>query len=362
LKFNRRIVFIFPRFSGGGAEKVAINLLTGLHNYGYSVSIIVFDKDGELLPLVPNDIMIHNLSTFTLRRSIVPLIKKIRRIKPKVVFSTLGYVNVSILAIRWFFPRQTKIWIREANIPSISLPNNSNPRLMYYLYLYLYPKADKLICTSVRMKNEFISNFLVVEDIIDILPNPIDVNFIRKSSFPVRCFDNGGVRYIASGRLIFQKGFDRLLNWFSKLDDKRSTLVILGEGSSKKYLIQISNKLNIQNRVKFVGFCENPWQWYAAADVFLLSSRWEGMPNVVLESLACGTSVIATKESGGVGEFVNNDNTSSIIVASHEEQFIEFMNKVDINNKTFAFDSLLPKKFNKDNVILIFIGWLNEIK
>jgi len=271
----------------------------------------------------------------------------------------LGYINVTLLIISWLLPRKTKIWIREANLPSISLPNNSKPKLMHYLYRFLSPKADKLICTSMRMKNEFISNFSVSESMIEVLSNPVDVELIRKSSLPIRYFDNGGVRYVASGRLIFQKGFDRLLHWFSELDNKKSTLVILGDGNSRIDLIQLSNQLNLQGRVKFVGFCDNPWQWYAGADVFLLPSRWEGMPNVALESLACGTPVIATKESGGIKEIVENDD---IIIVNSEKQFVDAMNKVDMKDKSFIFNSLLPNRFRKENVVSIVEGWLNEIK
>jgi glycosyltransferase involved in cell wall biosynthesis len=353
------IIFLLPCFSGGGAERVVLNLLTGLHRRGYSVGIIVFNKNGPLLSMVPVDVPIYNLYTLTLKRSIGPLIKKLRQLKPKVVFSTLGYINVTLLIISWLLPRKTKIWIREANLPSISLPNNSKPKLMHYLYRFLSPKADKLICTSMRMKNEFISNFSVSESMIEVLSNPVDVELIRKSSLPIRYFDNGGVRYVASGRLIFQKGFDRLLHWFSELDNKKSTLVILGDGNSRIDLIQLSNQLNLQDRVKFVGFCDNPWQWYAGADVFLLPSRWEGMPNVALESLACGTPVIATKESGGIKEIVENDD---IIVVNSEKQFVNAMNKVDMKDKSFIFNSLLPNRFRKENVVSIVEGWLNEIK
>jgi len=353
------ILFLLPCFSGGGAERATLNLLIGLKDLGYSVGIIVFNKGGPLLSMVPVDVPIYNLYTLTLKRSIGPLIKKLRQLKPKVVFSTLGYINVTLLIISWLLPRKTKIWIREANLPSISLPNNSKPKLMHYLYRFLSPKADKLICTSMRMKNEFISNFSVSESMIEVLSNPVDVELIRKSSLPIRYFDNGGVRYVASGRLIFQKGFDRLLHWFSELDNKKSTLVILGDGNSRIDLIQLSNQLNLQDRVKFVGFCDNPWQWYAGADVFLLPSRWEGMPNVALESLACGTPVIATKESGGIKEIVENDD---IIIVNSEKQFVDAMNKVDMKDKSFIFNSLLPNRFRKENVVSIVEGWLNEIK
>jgi len=350
------IIFILPCFSGGGAERVTINLLTELYNRGHLVEIIVFDKSGPLLSMVPDDVLIHTLGTSKLRKSIVPLIKKIRQIRPKIVYSTLGYINVSLLAIQWLLPRKTKLFIREANLPSISLSNNSYERLMKILYQFLYRKSDKLICTSVRMKNEFILDFLVPESIIEILPNPVDLDMIRSCSIQIKRFDKGGVCYISAGRLTFQKGFDRLLHWFSELNDEKSTLLILGIGSLKFDLMRKVISLNLQKQVRFIGFCDNPWQWYAGADVFLLSSRWEGMPNSVLEALACGTPVIATSESGGVEEITGNGVTT----VTSSQQFIEAMKKVDIKSKKYKYNSLLPEKYTKENTASIVEGWLGE--
>ena len=339
-----------------------LNLLIELHSSGYSVGIVVFDKDGPLLKNIPRDIPIYNLGKFTLRRAIIPLVKKLRQLNPKVIFSTFGYINVALLSIRWLLPQRTKIWIREANLPSISIPNNPYSKIMNILYWALYRKADKLVCTSERMKNEFILDFSVNEPIVEILPNPVDVDTIRALSIPKKRFDTGGVCYVAAGRLTFQKGFDRLLCWFSKLENKKSTLAILGDGVLKDELIRETESFNIQNRVQFIGFCDNPWKWYAGADVFLLSSRWEGMPNSVLESLTCGTPVIATEESGGIKEITEQKINNSVVIVSGEQQFVKAMNSVKIKNQNNQSDSLLPERYKRENVIHIIEGWLDEIK
>jgi glycosyltransferase involved in cell wall biosynthesis len=356
------ILFILPSFSGGGAERVVLNIFSRLYLQGHDVELVVFCADGPLLEILPDGVVIHNLKTYTLKRSIIPLVQKVRQLKPGVIFSTFGYINVTILAIRWLFPRKTEIWVREANLPSISIPNNHHPKLMYILYRLLYRLADKVICTSERMKSEFISNFLVSKRIVEILQNPVDVNKIHDSIRSIERFDKGGVCYVSSGRLTFQKGFDLLIYWFSELDNKKSTLVILGEGSLKNELIGITKSLNLQSRVKFVGFCNNPWKWYAGADAFLLSSRWEGMPNSVLESLACGTPVIATEKSGGVKEIIGCSKDNSVIIPATEKQFIESMNTVRIKDLNAKVLSLLPKKFEQENVVYIFVGWLEEYR
>jgi len=360
MKIETQILFLLPRLSGGGAERVFLNLLIGLYNRGYLVEIIVFDKNGPLLSMLPSDIPIHDLEKKSLKYSIFSLVKKIQRLKPKIIFSTLGYINVTILSISWLLPKDTKIWIREANLPSISIPNNNYPELITILYKIFYGKSDRLICTSERMKNEFISDLSIPEKKIYILHNPVDVNLVRSSAFPVKRFDKGGVCYVASGRLVYQKGFDRLLYWFSKIKNQKSTLVILGEGILKNELVQKTKLLDLQAQVKFIGFCNNPWQWYAGADVFLLSSRWEGMPNSVLESLACGVPVIATVESGGILEIT--ENRKDVRIAHNEIEFIDLMNKVEKKSEQFERKSLLPDKYKKDNVILSLERWCNPPK
>ena len=356
------IVFILPLLSGGGAERVTINLLTKLHYHGYSVGIIIFNKNGPLLSMIPSNVPIYNLGKFTLKRSIIPLVKILWKIHPKVVFSTFGYINIALLAIRWALPRKINIWTREANLPSISLANNARPRLMNLLYRLLYRTSNKVICTSTRMRDEFILNFLIPREIIEILPNPVDIDKIRKSLLPIKRFDKGGVCYVASGRLIFQKGFDRLLCWFSELENKKSTLTILGSGSFKDELIKESELLKIQERVIFAGFCDNPWRWYAGADVFLLPSRWEGMPNSVLEALACGTPVIATEDSGGIKDIFEYGRSDNAITIVRPKYFTKAMEKVKIKSEFLKSDSLLPENYKGENVISTFESWLNLLK
>jgi glycosyltransferase involved in cell wall biosynthesis len=356
---NHSILFLLPCFSGGGAERVILNLAIGLHNRGYSIGIIVFNLEGPLISMIPVELPIYNLGTRSLLKSIIPLVRKIRQLQPKIIFSTFGYINVALLSIRKVMPRKTKIWIREANLPSISLPNNLYPRLMVFLYQHLYKNADKVFCTSLKMKNEFLNDFLISSSLISILPNPVDVEKILVNSKSVKRFDIGGICYIASGRLKFQKGFDHLLKWFAEIEDSQATLVILGDGPLRDILREQTFSLDVQNRVKFLGFCDNPWEWYAGADVFLLSSRWEGLPNVVLESLAAGTPAIVTAKSGGVKEIFDQKINDNIIIAEDKKQFINAMKVTKIKNQNKQYSSLLPKKFEMNNVIKLLEGWLD---
>ena len=355
------LLFILPLFSGGGAERVTINILLQLHSRGHSVGLIVFSKKGPLLEMIPDDITIYDLGTERLRRSIVPLLLTIYRLRPKVIFSTFGYINISLIFFRWLMPKKTEIWIREANLPSISLVHNKYPHFMRFAYYWLYNSSNKLISTSERMSEEFNINFNIPLSKISLLPNPVDEEKIRSSIKPFKYKESDGFNFVAAGRLTYQKGFDRLLFWFANLKDDSNTLTILGEGPLHNELKSTINVLGIQNQVTLMGFVQNPWHYYAYADAFLLLSRWEGMPNVVLEALTCGTMVIATADSGGIKEVKKQTLDGSVFIIENEKEFIQTVRCEISRKKTSINASLLPVKYQMKNVVSIIEGWLKEI-
>jgi len=353
------ILFILPNFSGGGAERASLNIAIKLHQRGHIVKLIVFDRVGPLLKMMPENMNIESLRTKKLMKSIIPLTLKIYRLKPKVIFSSLSYINIFLIIVRFIIPRKFKIFAREANLPSISLPNNRYYYFMLLAYYCFYRFADRILCTSKKMKKEFIDNFNIPSVKVSILQNPIDESFIRDESILSIKAKDSEVFFVAAGRLVHQKGFDRLIRWFAMIENKKSKLYILGEGPLLDELKAITLKLEVYNRIVFLGFVDNPWAWYARADAFLLPSRWEGMSNAALESLATGTPVIATQESGGIAELSKDANLGAVIVSSSEKEFLSAMNSVK-NNKELDLPrkSLLPGAYNINKVTKKIEKWL----
>ena len=355
------LLAVLPGFSGGGAERVTLNLLNSLAARGSCVALLSFNGRGSFLQSLGPRVESHVLATGSLRSSLVKIVAGVRHLRPAVVFSTLGYVNVAILAMRVLFPRGTRVWVREANLPSISLPNNRFPQLMRWAYAGLYSSADMLICSSERMKEEFVSQFRIPSNRIRILPNPVDEQAIRLRATECSVVRVSGRCFVAAGRLTHQKGFDLLLEMFAEINDSESRLVILGEGLDENSLRQQARELDINARVLLVGFTDNPWAWFAAADVFLLPSRWEGMPNAALEALACGLPVIATPESGGITEVAAVAEPGAVQVVTAGRSFIEAMRKVTQRQKDELTPSLLPPQYRLESVTDTFISWLNKV-
>ncbi|MEL0099779.1 MAG: glycosyltransferase, partial [Opitutae bacterium] len=258
-------------------------------------------------------------------------------------------------------PKRCRIWIREANLPSLSLKYNRYEWLMRLGYRVIYRYADRIIVTSQRMRQEFISEFNLPPRIIDVLPNPIDEEEIL--SRPARWQDVSSktLIYIACGRLTYQKGFDRLLPWFAELNDPGATLMIFGDGEMIDELKDLASFLHIADRVIFTGFTTDHWQWFKSADVFLLPSRWEGMPNVALEALACGLPVIATPESGGIAEVAAVSEPGAVQMVQAGRPFLDAMRHVVPRDRTKVSKSMLPSQYRLESVVDILASWLNDI-
>ena len=355
-----QLLAVLPAFNGGGAERVLLNLVSRLSGRGRATRLLVFAGVGPLSDMVPRTIATHSLETGSLRRSVLPMVKAIRALKPRIVFSTFGYVNLALLALRPFLPRGTQIWVREANLPSISLPNNRYHFLMRLGYLLAYQRADRVICSSVRMRDELVQDFGVDRTRIRILPNPVDEDAIRRLANSVIRSAGKGVRFAAAGRLVRQKGFDRLLEMFAKLGVDDAQLSIVGDGPMLVGLQHLASTLGIAERVSFEGFTDNPWCHMAGADAFLLPSRWEGMPNAALEALACGVPVIATPESGGIAEIAAETPPGAVTVVEAGQSFVEAMRRVVPGNGGHLRPSLLPPRFRMESVVDTFDQWLDE--
>jgi glycosyltransferase involved in cell wall biosynthesis len=356
------IAFVLPSFAGGGAERVMLHLLAGLDRAQFSPSLIVLNNEGPLADQLPAGVPLIDLARPRLRHAMPALIGAIRRTRPSVVVSSLGYVNIALVACRWMLPLRTRIVVREANMPSLSLPRGPRPGLTRWLYRRYYSRADAVICTSNMIMGEMSGAIGVDRSRLHLLPNPLDEKALRAEAITpiVPELDSPGVHFIAAGRHTRQKGFDRLIELFSGLSGN-STLTILGEGPERAALRASCDRHGLSERVSLPGFRDRPWPYYAAADAFLMPSHWEGMPNAALEALACGTPVIATPESGAIAEIAAAAPKGAVTVAPWGAPFAAAMAEVVAGEHSDLLPSLLPSGHGREVVVRRFGGILRPL-
>ena len=355
-----KILFVMPNFAGGGAERVAVTLLGQLDRRAFSPHLAVFDNQGPFRKLLPEDVTLHDLGQKRLRKALPKLIGLIRRERPAAVVASQGYLNIALLAVRPILPRATRLALRESSTPSLSLPNRPYPGFMRWAYRRYYRRADLVLCQHRQTEQEMSDLFGVAEERIGRLPNPVDVDALRRLATPPLRRAGPGQRYVAAGRLSPEKGFDRLIALFAGLPAE-SHLTLYGQGRQEGSLAGEIRRLGLEGRVTLAGFTEHLPAALAGADACVISSHWEGLPNVALESLAVGTPVIATPESGGIAELAEAAPEGAVTLAAWGEAFAAALRACPPRTLEAPAPSLLPERYTLKEVAALFNAGLHGL-
>ena len=304
---RQKVFFVIPNVNAGGAERVAMTLLQHLDRRDFSYTLVVLDDgNGALADQIPEDVRLITLGKKRVRATLFALIRLVWKERPALIFSNLSHLNLMLSMFRFLFPSDVKFIARESNIISQNVLLFSVSAVWQILYKLFYGYFDRVICQSIEMNDDLIETYGFPATRAVVIPNPIDVNQIRLLAKADISPKHADLTFVACGRLDFQKGFDILIDALALANLESVCLIIIGEGVLLRELKKQAEALGLENKVSFLGFKANPYPFFKQADAFILSSRFEGMPNVVLESLALGTPVIATPAPGGVVEFLNN--------------------------------------------------------
>ncbi|PNX53409.1 MAG: hypothetical protein BV458_04615 [Thermoplasmata archaeon M9B2D] len=317
---KKLVLFVMHEFTIGGAQRVVSHLLNNLDRDEFVVHLCLFKKKGPLLEELSEDVVVHDLNARRVITSTHQLIYLIMKLRPDIVFTSITHVN---LLLSVFIPllkiglKNTLFITREVNIPSIRAKYIQESRRMDYFYKKLINNYDYIIAQSQFMKSDILQNYNVDEKKIKIINNPIDLKAIDKKlkdteskTYPLTKSDK--INILTTGVLRKQKGFDILLKVMTLLDN-RYHLNILGEGSERKHLEKMIEELDLIEKVTLLGFHRNPYIYMKDADLIVLSSRYEGFPNVILEANACGKFVIAFG-CPGVGSEIIENNVNGLLV------------------------------------------------
>lgn len=333
-----------------------ITLMNGLNQTRFSSSIVAALGGGPLESLIAPQTPRHIIGAGNFIKSLPALYHILRKERPDAVISSMAPMNFTLLLLRPFFPRIQFI-VREATLPSYILSVYPHFKfIMSYAYKYLYAKSAAVIAPSRVVLNELLM-LGIDKKCINLLYNPVQQmdtqTAITRSELGV---PPERILFVASGRLNKQKGFDRLIDILPHLKTDWH-LIILGEGEERTTIERSIESNKLLDRVTLVGHQNAPWRFYKTADCLVLPSRVEGLPNVVLESLACGTPVIAIKEAGGVHDIAAQAH-GHVVVTDTMEDFVGAMNGTTSKK---CGESLLPDIFMEKNVQAQFTTLLESL-
>ena len=305
---KKKILLIVPSLQGGGAERVMVTLANHFDRNRYVPILALGLVKGPYLKDLARDVTIHSLGGAWRARYAVPaVLRMVWSLRPHVVLSTLG-LNLAVALARPFFPPGTRVILRAGTTVSAYLKiSSSNACLKTLGYKWLYRLADTVICQSDFMLNDMAINFSLPRQKLVRIYNPVDIERIRTLAAQMgNPFVGTGPHLLAIGNLYRVKGFEVLLkaSKLVRVHHPRTTLTILGEGEDMAKLKRLAQGLGILEATCFLGFQSNPYPYLKHADLFVSSSRYEGFSNVILESLALGTPVVATDCPGGNREVI----------------------------------------------------------
>lgn len=297
-----------PSFAAGvgGAERVITILLRHLDHSRFECHLALVGEGRAFLDDIPREVTVHHLGVSRMRYCVPAIVKLSRQVRPDTILSTVIFLNGMLMLARPFLSRRPKILLRESSLPSAFLAQGaSNPRILKWMYRRLYPKADRIICLCDAAVDDMVEHLGIRRDKLVRIYNPVDVEMVRRLAESAESpYIGPGPHLIAMGRLQREKAYDVLLQAFSVVlkSFPQAQLAILGEGPLETQLKRQAVELGVDHAVAFAGFRKNPWPYVKHADLFVLASRFEGLPNALLEVLALGAPVVATDCPGGVRE------------------------------------------------------------
>ena len=326
-----KIAVVMPNMAQGGAEKVVMTLLNGLDQTKFDLYLILLEAKGEFLTHLHTNINIINLNVSHARYSIFQILKTVRTIQPHILFSSLSYVSLYIGIFKFLFPKNIKFIARESSILS-AIHKGFLYKLLYRLF---YHKFDCIIAQSQYMKNDLISFAKIPETKITIISNPLDLNKIKQlSSEAAEKIDPEKKYLIYVGRLSLEKQISDQIEAMQFLKDYH--LLIIGDGVLSSTLKNLAKDKRVADRVTFLGYQDNPYKFIKLAKFLIMTSKYEGYPNVAIEAMSLGIPVISYDMPGGMKDILIDKVNGFLVEQCTSNNLAETI----VRNKNSTFNSM----------------------
>ncbi len=306
-------VAVLVSFSGaGGVERMMAHLCEGMAEAGARVDLLVIRDRSRYLAAVPDTVRVRKLRASHAATALPELTRYLRRERPDALLAAKDRANrVAILAGR-LAGGGTHVAVRMGTHVSASLAGDAPIKQWIWqrAIRLFYGRADAVICNSRGIAADLATIARLPEDRITVIKNPVitpRLDVLAHAPPPHPWLIDPAVPVIlGAGRLTRQKDFPTLIRAFSLLRRRRvCRLLIIGEGADRGRLLDLAAHLDVADAVDLPGFVDNPYAYMRKASLFVLSSIWEGAPNVLVEAMACGTPVAATNCPSGPMEILD---------------------------------------------------------
>lgn len=314
------LAFFLPSLAGGGAERAMLNLAAGFAERGFRTDLVLASAEGPLLALVPPSVRVIDLHVSRTLRALCPLAAYLRRERPVGLLAALDHANLVAMAAAHTPRARTRTVISIHTTMSkfmqaaTGLREGAIPRLLGRLHHW----ADAIVAVSEGAADDFARTTGIPRDRVDVIYNAVITPALLRAAAeppPHPWFeDEARPVVLGVGRLDQYKNFPVLIDAFALMRREHDArLVILGEGSERRALETQACERGIRDAVALPGFVDNPYSCMARAAVLALSSDVEGLPTVLIESLAVGTPVVSTDCESGPREILRGGALGELV-------------------------------------------------
>lgn len=308
---GERIAVFLPSLRGGGAERVMLNLAEGFLLEGVGVDLLLAQKEGPYLDKIPEGAVLYDLHAPRVRHAIGGLKAYLQEHRPVGLLSSMGHANVVAIIARRLARVPTRVVVTLHNTLSVKMKDQPwwRRKLSSHIMRIAYRRAEAVVAVSKGVADDAARMTGFPRERIDVIYNPvITPGLLARATEPFvhPWFSSGKPPVLLSvGRLNKQKDYGLLIRAMEKVRQSQpARLIILGEGEERSALEKLITTLGLQDSVALPGFVANPYAYMRHAAMFVLSSRWEGLPTVLIEAMAVGMPVVATDCPSGPFEIL----------------------------------------------------------
>jgi len=350
----KKVYFLLPTLDAGGAERVSITIARILHKEGFDVEFVNFGKhDGEMLSWIEQE---FKLTSFDLSRTLqaIPMLRRfMKRNDDAIYFSSREHVNlISLIAAKG---TNAKCVVRIPNMPQNVLSKGLDGfkmKTIKRINRWALKSTKCIIAQNEEMKRQLIDFYNLSRDKIIAINNPIDKDYVIKSAVgSENPFSDKGINFLNVCNIAYSKGIDVLeLSWPKvKAAIPNAHMYVVGRTTSDvaKQLVERAKGLH---DFTFLGFQNNPYPYLKHCDVFVLPSRMEGFPNVVLEAMCFNRPIVSTTCVDVIKDIIHQGENGYYCEINNPDALAECMIKAsqlsEITNEYTLFD--------KDSLISCF--------
>jgi len=355
-----------PSLRGGGAERAMVTLANGFAERGLKVDLVLARAEGSYLSEVSPDVRVVNLQSSRVSASLPGLVRYLRKVRPEAMLSALNHANVIAVIARMLAGTNVRLIVSEhSNLSmSSSRPQNWRSRLVPLLMRSMYHRAAGVVAVSRGVADDLAKTINFPRDQITVIYNPVVTpELIEKSRVSLEHLwlkEGKPPVILGVGRLTPAKDFVTLIRAFAQVRAQREChLVILGEGELRAELEQLVTSLGIAESVQLPGFTENPFVWMNRVQLFVLSSRWEGLPTVLIEAMACGTAVVSTDCPSGPDEILERGKWGKLVSVGDVEALAETI-LANLKNTDTTASVKRAMSFNVENAVNEYLKILEK--